>query len=491
MLLRNNNSHIVDPINWWASLGLELKMPEAHRIDLKKTLAKISIASRRFSTNRGLRRLEKRIQTDLYCGELNEVDIAETKVDEDLKNQKVKILLSHSHEYKFKSREKYSKILAAFISDEGIPEYLAVFAKKANSGEIEIFMTEDLFNKMPPETLNSLIRDIVDQKDKGFLNLECPEYLNKLIESDIEYLKQTVRRELEFLDQHKAELESKGFKDLRPMWRVGLFGESVDRVFFFRASDSQDNQVVIKIDEYEDMSSIGEVFIREGIKSHPNVMHVYEVSSLKNGDEYVVLSYMDGESLREFMCAKQQLSVLEILDIMLQIAEGIKHLHSYGIPHGDLNAVNICINEGKKIGIIDPFHIFPEKYDENGRHKNFERESRADLDSLATVVLGLISCELFWGLIGKECSLSPPEAYKEMIRNKIRATLDTSSATKDMDPQDYRALSILFFKLMNNGYAIWDPGRWDEFIEGFAGDVYNNIEEVLGDLKSLKQSLIG
>ena len=85
---------------------------------------------------------------------------------------------------------------------------------------------------------------------------------------------------------------------------------------------------------------------------HPNLLSLYDVKQDANGDHWVVMELMSGESLEEVLARHPDgLPVTEALAWIHGIAAGVAYLHDHGIVHRDLKPGNIFVDEGiVKIG---------------------------------------------------------------------------------------------------------------------------------------------
>jgi len=68
--------------------------------------------------------------------------------------------------------------------------------------------------------------------------------------------------------------------------------------------------------------------------NHPNILSVYDTGS-ENGTPYIVSELIEGESLRKFL-QKGPVPIRKLLDISVQIADGLTAAHQAGIVHRDL-----------------------------------------------------------------------------------------------------------------------------------------------------------
>ncbi len=89
-----------------------------------------------------------------------------------------------------------------------------------------------------------------------------------------------------------------------------------------------------------------------GMLSHPNIRAVYDVVS--SGDtEYIVMEYVDGINLKQYLKKKGALSWKEVLHFSTQIAKALSHAHSKGIIHMDIKPQNIILPKDGTVKIAD------------------------------------------------------------------------------------------------------------------------------------------
>ena len=76
--------------------------------------------------------------------------------------------------------------------------------------------------------------------------------------------------------------------------------------------------------------------------NHPNIAQIYDV-----GENYLVMEFVDGAPVRPTD------DIRKLLDIALQIADGLSAAHSAGIVHRDLKPDNVLITKDGRIKILD------------------------------------------------------------------------------------------------------------------------------------------
>ncbi|UCC45013.1 MAG: serine/threonine protein kinase, partial [Candidatus Zixiibacteriota bacterium] len=85
--------------------------------------------------------------------------------------------------------------------------------------------------------------------------------------------------------------------------------------------------------------------------SHPNIIHVYEVGEYQRRP-FFAMEHVEGRSLREF-AGEKDLPVERILELGIQICEGLNEAHHKGITHRDVKPSNVLIDSHGRAKIVD------------------------------------------------------------------------------------------------------------------------------------------
>lgn len=88
------------------------------------------------------------------------------------------------------------------------------------------------------------------------------------------------------------------------------------------------------------------------VLSHPNIVGVYDVLDLE-GEKYVVMEYVCGITLREYIDHHGHLSVKESVNCAHQVLHALHAAHSRGIVHRDIKPGNILITTEGRIKVTD------------------------------------------------------------------------------------------------------------------------------------------
>jgi eukaryotic-like serine/threonine-protein kinase len=86
--------------------------------------------------------------------------------------------------------------------------------------------------------------------------------------------------------------------------------------------------------------------------NHPNVCSVIDIQDL-DGQLFIVMEYVDGQTLRDMASSGQALNIKRAIDIGIQIAEGLSAAHEKGIVHRDIKPENIMVRKDGRAQIMD------------------------------------------------------------------------------------------------------------------------------------------
>lgn len=81
---------------------------------------------------------------------------------------------------------------------------------------------------------------------------------------------------------------------------------------------------------------------------HPNVVDVTDFGKSPEGVFFLVMEYVEGESLHQLLRREGTLSVQRALILLRQVAEGVEAAHDAGILHRDLKPANIFIMQKRR-----------------------------------------------------------------------------------------------------------------------------------------------
>ncbi len=85
---------------------------------------------------------------------------------------------------------------------------------------------------------------------------------------------------------------------------------------------------------------------------HPNVVAVYEVGSEKAA-QYFVMEFVEGQSLRDFIKIRRQLSPVDAVRLITDIVRGLDYAARKGISHRDMKASNVLVSSTGQAKLVD------------------------------------------------------------------------------------------------------------------------------------------
>ena len=216
------------------------------------------------------------------------------------------------------------------------------------------------------------------------------------------------------------------------------------------------------------------------LTDHPNIVKLFGEGKWYGG-LYIAMEFIRGVSLRQFL-TQQSLSLRRCLEILLQTAYALLHLHTHGVIHRDLKPENILIDEEGEVKVIDfgiaqlhaekeepltstamgtPSYMSPEQK-ENPVNVSFA----SDIYSLGVIAYELILGKLSYGVINLSLL---PKGFQKIAAKALAA----SQTERYQDIVDFISDISLYLK----------SGQWDKDRPGS-----DQILEIMECLKKAEQS---
>ena len=177
--------------------------------------------------------------------------------------------------------------------------------------------------------------------------------------------------------------------------------------------DLGDNQIYALKVMHQELSDDGELLARFQREAHillnlsdTHIVRIFDYGN-DNNMHYIVMDYIDGQSLKYFMINDGPLDPLRALNYTRQIVEGLDTAYKQGVVHRDIKPQNILIDSKDMVKITDfglargrdtvtltqsnvfmgtAYYISPEQA-ESGR----SADTRSDLYSVATVLFEMLA----------------------------------------------------------------------------------------------------
>jgi len=127
--------------------------------------------------------------------------------------------------------------------------------------------------------------------------------------------------------------------------------------------------------------------------SHPHIAAIYDYGETDDGQPFIVMELVKGETLGDLML-RETLTIPRVIEIIEQVAEALGEAHRHGIIHRDIKPSNIAINERGDVKVLD-----------------FGLAKEVGIDAADSAARGLLNTQTREGVIvGTPMYLSPEQA---------------------------------------------------------------------------------
>jgi serine/threonine-protein kinase len=83
-----------------------------------------------------------------------------------------------------------------------------------------------------------------------------------------------------------------------------------------------------------------------------HVVRILDVDVLPSGAPYIVMEYLEGQTLHHVTHSRGPLGITEAVDIAVQMLAALAEAHSAGIVHRDLKPANVFLSRGRSNGTV-------------------------------------------------------------------------------------------------------------------------------------------
>lgn len=93
--------------------------------------------------------------------------------------------------------------------------------------------------------------------------------------------------------------------------------------------------------------------------SHPNIVNLFESGSTNDGDPFIAMEILEGQTLEQLLVSETALDLPRVAKICLEVAAAVQHAHEHGILHRDIKPSNIMLvkKDGVETAVIFDFGI--------------------------------------------------------------------------------------------------------------------------------------
>jgi serine/threonine-protein kinase len=100
-----------------------------------------------------------------------------------------------------------------------------------------------------------------------------------------------------------------------------------------------------------------EQFLREGQMGaalrHPAIVPIYEVHSDKKLGHYLVMEFVEGHNLRQFVRVREKVDYDMAIKLMCDICSGLAYAFDHGVTHRDLKLSNVLVSSRGRARLVD------------------------------------------------------------------------------------------------------------------------------------------
>jgi serine/threonine protein kinase len=223
----------------------------------------------------------------------------------------------------------------------------------------------------------------------------------------------------------------------------GLLNKGGMSILYLAVNPETKKTIAIKVlsPAYVTHPELVELFVKEAkiiaLSDHPNIIKLYGQGEWEGG-LYIAMEFIQGVSLRQFIL-QHSLSLRRSIEIILQVAYALCHLHTHGVIHRDLKPENILITEDGEIKVIDfgiarlheesthrverqgsgligtPSYMSPEQKEDPSK-----ASFSADIYSLGVIAYELILGRLSYGVINLSML---PKGLKKIIEKSLAVSV--------------------------------------------------------------------
>lgn len=142
----------------------------------------------------------------------------------------------------------------------------------------------------------------------------------------------------------------------------GVVGSGAMGMVYLAHDPAIDRLVAVKtihrrlLDSSEDEPNVAARFRVEarvaGRLAHRNIVPVYQFGE-DDDCAYIVMEYVAGRNLRDYIQSPRKLLVLHVLSLMSQLLDGLHYAHERGVVHRDIKPANLLVSDDGRLKITD------------------------------------------------------------------------------------------------------------------------------------------
>ena len=104
--------------------------------------------------------------------------------------------------------------------------------------------------------------------------------------------------------------------------------------------------------EFSTDAEIARRFLNEtksyALVAHPNAVTLHDFGQDEDGNLFIAMEYCEGVDLKKVLAEQRRLSLVDAIDVGLQVADVLANAHSKGVVHRDLKPENVMLRKGMR-----------------------------------------------------------------------------------------------------------------------------------------------
>lgn len=219
-------------------------------------------------------------------------------------------------------------------------------------------------------------------------------------------------------------------------------------------------------------------FIREAKTAsaldHPNICTIHEIGETEDGQTYISMAFYDGKTIKKLITNSAH-ELKKVLDIAIQMGEGLARAHREGIIHRDIKSSNVIVTNDGIVKIVDfglakisgsaqltksGISVGTAAYMSPEQIRGEEIDHRSDIWAMGVVLYEMVTGQMPF----------PGESDTAVIYSVLDRTFETVSTLRDDIPTGLEAII-------------------EKAICKDLGKRYSKTEEMVADLKIVLKEL--